>query len=128
MPRRSSPASTTDSLFARATRFPAESAATVGLSPIPPTTAFTTTSTPSSAASAARASSPSSTSPPFQALRARRAASGSTSAILGTRGLKATVQGALEEIVAREARLRLLERLRTMDSLDLNDAEVMAQG
>jgi Arc/MetJ family transcription regulator len=47
-------------------------------------------------------------------------------AILGTRGLKATVQRALEEVVAREARRRFAERLLTMEGLDLDDPEVMA--
>lgn len=48
-------------------------------------------------------------------------------AILGTRGLKATVQRALEEIVAQEARRRLTDRLRTMQGLDLDKPEVMEQ-
>ena len=48
-------------------------------------------------------------------------------AVLGTRGLKATVHRALEEVVAAEARRRLVERLRTMDGLDLDDQEVMAR-
>jgi Arc/MetJ family transcription regulator len=47
-------------------------------------------------------------------------------AILGTRGLKATVQRALEEVVAREARRCFAERLLTMEGLDLDDPEVMA--
>lgn len=47
-------------------------------------------------------------------------------AILGTRGLKATVQRALEEVVAREARRRFVERLLVMEGLDLDDPEVMA--
>lgn len=47
--------------------------------------------------------------------------------ILGTRGLKATVQRALEEVVAREARLRLVERLKAMEGLDLDNPEVMAR-
>jgi len=46
-------------------------------------------------------------------------------AVLGTRGLKATIHRALEEVVARQARLRLVERLQTMEGLDLDDAEVM---
>jgi len=49
------------------------------------------------------------------------------SAILGTRGLKATVQRALEEVVAREARQRFTERVKRMDGLDLDQADVMAQ-
>lgn len=48
------------------------------------------------------------------------------SAVLGTHGLKATVDGALKDVVAREARMRLVERLRTMDGLDLDDEQVMA--
>lgn len=48
-------------------------------------------------------------------------------AILGTRGLKATVQRALEEVVAREARRRFAERLLTMEGLELDDPEVMAE-
>ena len=46
-------------------------------------------------------------------------------AVLGTRGLKATVQRALEEIVKRDLRLRHLERLREMRELDLDKPEVM---
>ena len=48
------------------------------------------------------------------------------SAILGTRGLKATVQRALEEVVAREARRRFAERLQAMEGLELDDPDVMA--
>jgi Arc/MetJ family transcription regulator len=49
------------------------------------------------------------------------------SAILGTRGLKATVQRALEEVVARELRMQFFERLKTMEGLDLDKPEVMSQ-
>ena len=49
------------------------------------------------------------------------------SVILGTRGLKATVHRALEEVIAREARQRFADRLRRMDGLDLDQADVMAQ-
>ncbi|MDQ6671521.1 MAG: type II toxin-antitoxin system VapB family antitoxin [Chloroflexota bacterium] len=48
-------------------------------------------------------------------------------AILGTRGLKATVQRALEEIVAREARRRFGQRLQTMDGLELDNPELMSE-
>ena len=48
-------------------------------------------------------------------------------AILGTRGLKATVRRALEEVVAREARRRFAERLLKMEGLDLDNPEVTAQ-
>ena len=44
---------------------------------------------------------------------------------LGTRGLKATVQRALEEAVARKRRLEFIEQLTTMDGLDLDKPEVM---
>jgi Arc/MetJ family transcription regulator len=47
-------------------------------------------------------------------------------AILGTRGLKATVQRAFEEILALDARRRAIEQLQTMDGLDLDRPEVMA--
>ncbi len=46
-------------------------------------------------------------------------------AVLGTRGLKATVHRALEEVIAGEARRRLAKRLTTMDGLDLDKPEVM---
>ena len=45
-------------------------------------------------------------------------------AILGTRGLRATVQRALQEVVAAEARRRFARRLMSMDGLDLHDPEV----
>jgi len=47
-------------------------------------------------------------------------------AILGTRGLKATVQRALEEVIAREARRRLAERLQAMEGVDLDNPEAIA--
>ncbi|TAK23965.1 MAG: type II toxin-antitoxin system VapB family antitoxin [Chloroflexota bacterium] len=46
--------------------------------------------------------------------------------ILGTKGIKATVHRALDDVVRRELRLQLLERLKRMDGLDLDDPEVMA--
>ena len=49
------------------------------------------------------------------------------SAILGTRGLKATVQRALEDVVAREARRRFARRLQAMDGLDLDDPRVLSE-
>jgi Arc/MetJ family transcription regulator len=49
------------------------------------------------------------------------------SAILGTRGLKATVRRALEEVVAREARRRFAERPQARDGLELDDPDVMAR-
>lgn len=47
-------------------------------------------------------------------------------AVLGTRGLKATVQRAFEEVLALEARRRAIEQLRQMDGLDLDQPDVMA--
>lgn len=47
------------------------------------------------------------------------------SAVLGTTGLKATVDRALEEVVAADGRRRFAERLRTMRGLDLDDPKVM---
>jgi len=47
------------------------------------------------------------------------------SAVLGTPGFEATVRTALEEVVARDARMRLAERLRA--GLDLDKPEAMAQ-
>jgi Arc/MetJ family transcription regulator len=45
--------------------------------------------------------------------------------ILGTSGLKATVDRALREVIAREARERLIEQLKVMDGLDLDKPDVM---
>lgn len=46
--------------------------------------------------------------------------------ILGTQNLEATVQRALEEGIASGARRRLVERLRTMNGLDLDQPEIRA--
>ena len=46
--------------------------------------------------------------------------------VLGTRGLKATVDRSLEEVVAAATRQRFLTRLIEMRGLELNDEEVMA--
>jgi Arc/MetJ family transcription regulator len=48
------------------------------------------------------------------------------SAILGTKGIKATVHGALNDIVRRQLRLELLRRIRDADGIDLHDPEVRA--
>jgi len=45
--------------------------------------------------------------------------------VLGTKGLKATVTRAFEEILALDARRRAIQQLQTMDGLDLDRAEVM---
>lgn len=47
-------------------------------------------------------------------------------AVLGTKGLKATVHRALDEVVRLELRLQLMERLKRMEGLDLDNPEVMA--
>jgi Arc/MetJ family transcription regulator len=47
--------------------------------------------------------------------------------ILGTSGLKATVDRALHEVIAREARERLVEQLKAMDGLDLDKPDVLEQ-
>ncbi len=48
-------------------------------------------------------------------------------AILGTRGIGDTVDAALEEIIRRRAAEDTVERLSTLDGLDLDDPEVMAR-
>lgn len=45
--------------------------------------------------------------------------------ILGTRGIKDTVDAALRQVRVQDARRELLEQLRTLDGLDLDDPEVM---
>ncbi len=47
--------------------------------------------------------------------------------LLGTKGIKDTIERALDEIIALEARRRAVEQLRTMDGLDLDDPAVMAR-
>jgi Arc/MetJ family transcription regulator len=56
---------------------------------------------------------------PRKLARARR--------VLGTRGIRDTVDGALDEVLAIEARRRLVERLRRMEGIDLDDPGVMAE-
>jgi hypothetical protein len=46
--------------------------------------------------------------------------------VLGTRGLKATVQRAFEEVLAVDARRRALQQLRDLEGLDLDQLGVMA--
>ena len=45
--------------------------------------------------------------------------------VLGTRGLKATVARAFEEVLTVDARRRAIEQLQQLDGLDLDDHEVM---
>lgn len=47
--------------------------------------------------------------------------------ILGTDGIRETVDAALREILVAEARRRDSERMREMRGLDLDDPEVMAR-
>jgi len=44
---------------------------------------------------------------------------------LGTRGLKATIDRALAEVVAADARRRAIKQLHEMDGLDLDRPDVM---
>ena len=46
--------------------------------------------------------------------------------LLGTKGIKDTVERALDEVIAFESRRLAVEQLRTMAGLDLDDPEVMA--
>lgn len=47
--------------------------------------------------------------------------------ILGTRGIKDTVDRALEQVVVQDARRALIRRLESQDGLDLGDEDVMRQ-
>lgn len=47
--------------------------------------------------------------------------------VLGTRGLKATVHRALEEVLALEARRLALQQLQELDGLDLDRPEILAE-
>ena len=46
--------------------------------------------------------------------------------VLGTKGIRDTIDRALDEVLALDARRRLVEKLRKMEGLDLADATVMA--
>jgi hypothetical protein len=46
--------------------------------------------------------------------------------VLGTKGIRDTIDRALDEVIALEARRRHVERLRHMKGIDLGDDEVMA--
>ena len=46
--------------------------------------------------------------------------------MLGTKGIKDTIDRALDEVIALDARRRLVEKLRKMDGMDLADDKVMA--
>ena len=47
--------------------------------------------------------------------------------LLGTKGIKDTVERAFDEVLALEARRLALERLRTMKGLELDNAKVMSK-
>ncbi len=47
--------------------------------------------------------------------------------VLGTTGIKDTIDGALDQVLALEARRRLVERLRALEGMDLADERVMAE-
>jgi Arc/MetJ family transcription regulator len=47
--------------------------------------------------------------------------------VLGTRGIKDTVDRALEEVVRSAARRALIRRMETLDGLDLADENIMRQ-
>lgn len=49
------------------------------------------------------------------------------SKVLGTMGPQATVEGALREVLAQDARRRAVEQLVEMNGLDLDQTDVMAQ-
>lgn len=45
--------------------------------------------------------------------------------VLGTKGIRETIERALDEVLALDARRRLVEKLQTMKGLDLDDPDVM---
>ena len=47
--------------------------------------------------------------------------------LLGTHGIKDTVERALDEVIAAELRRHAFERLRTMHGLELDNPDVMAK-
>ena len=46
--------------------------------------------------------------------------------LLGTKGIKDTIERALAEVIAYEQRRKAVEQLREMDGLELDDPEVTA--
>ena len=46
--------------------------------------------------------------------------------LLGTKGIKETIERALDEVIASEARRKAVEQLRTMDGLELDNPKVTA--
>jgi Arc/MetJ family transcription regulator len=47
--------------------------------------------------------------------------------VLGTRGLKATVDRALLDVIEHDARRRVVAQLQAMDGLDLDREDIMAK-
>ncbi|HCG02184.1 MAG TPA: DUF2191 domain-containing protein [Chloroflexi bacterium] len=47
--------------------------------------------------------------------------------VLGTHGLKDTIDAALKEVLVRDARRALIQRLETSDGLDLEDEDLDRQ-
>lgn len=45
--------------------------------------------------------------------------------LLGTRGIRDTIDKALDEVIALDMRRRFADRLRAMDGVDLDDTQVM---
>ena len=46
--------------------------------------------------------------------------------LLGTKGIKDTIERALDEVIAYDARRKAVDQLLTLDGLDLDDSDVMA--
>ena len=47
--------------------------------------------------------------------------------LLGTKGIRETLEAALDEVIALEERKKAVDQLRTLDGLDLDDPDVMAK-
>jgi hypothetical protein len=47
--------------------------------------------------------------------------------LLRTKGIKDTIEAALDEVIAYEGRRRAVEQMRTLEGLDLDDPKVMAK-
>lgn len=47
--------------------------------------------------------------------------------LLGTKGIRDTIDRALDEVIALDMRRRFADRLRAMEGLDLDDSDVMDQ-
>jgi hypothetical protein len=45
--------------------------------------------------------------------------------LLGTKGIRDTIDRALDEVIALDMRRRFADRLRAMEGLDLDDSDVM---